>query len=107
MTQAPANDQFIDLELSPEEQAAVTATAQSVGLDLDTYVRLRVVSAGALPEPAAVFELFRRQAQFAENYTALVKSYAAGGPENLPQIDALSADFAALLEDWDALHGSR
>ena len=107
MTQAPAADKFIDLELSAEELAAVTARAQSAGLDLDSYVRLRVVSAGALPEPAAFFELFRRQAQFAENYTALLKSYAAGGPENLPQIDALTADFAALLEDWDALYGPR
>ncbi len=95
------------VEFTEEEAAAITAKAKTVGLDLETYLKVRGLSADELPEPAAFFALFGRLASFAEDYKACLKAFADQDPRALERIDGLGEVFAQLLHDWDDRYGPR
>lgn len=105
-TQAALTHQ-IDLELTQEEIEDVTARAETVGFDFETYVRVRVLSGEGLPEPAAFFALFRRLSAFAADYEACLRALADRHPAALDRPDELAPVFAQLLQDWDDLYGPR
>ncbi len=105
---AQAN-QFIDMvvDLTEEEAETIRTKAQSVGLDLGTYLKVRGLSSDELPEPVAFFALFRRLASFAKDYEGCLQSFAAQRPDAMKQIPGLAAEFAQLIQDWDDLYGPR
>lgn len=106
MTKAQALDHEIEIELSDEENEMLTARAKTLGLDLETYLRVRLLTAEELPEPAAFFDLFRRLAAFAKGYESCIQAIAA--PSNATgRIEELSKVFHQLLQDWDQKYGPR
>jgi hypothetical protein len=106
MTKAPALDHEIEIELSDEESEMLTARAKTLGLDLEAYLRVRVLTAEELPEPAAFFDLFRRLGAFAKDYERCIQAIAA--PSNTTgRIEELGKVFAQLLQDWDQKYGPR
>ena len=106
MTKAPALDHEIEIELSDEQIEKLTARAKTLGLDLETYLRVRLVTAEELPEPAAFFDLFRRMQAFAKDYERCIQAIAA--PSNATcRIEELGKVFAQLLQDWDQKYGPR
>jgi len=94
------------LELSEEEHEIVTAKARTLGLDLQTYIRFRALTAGELPDPAAFLPLARRIAAFAQQYEALIRAFAEQS-DALEQAETLGTTFAQLLEDWHTQYGPR
>jgi hypothetical protein len=99
------NAHEIDIELTQPEIDALTAKAKSIGYELEAYLRLRLVTGSALPEPSAFFSLFRRLTAFAADYEAYLRSFPGARPPQ--QYDRLTQSFAGLLEDWDELYGPR
>ena len=97
----------IEVDLTTEELKAVAAKARSVGLDVETYARVRMVSADELPEPAAFFALFRRLSAFAKDYETCMQSFADMSPDADKQSNTLAKTFAQLLQDWDDRYGPR
>jgi len=106
MTQAPAYIET-DVELTDEEAEALTAKAKTIGFDLETYIRVRSLTAGDLPEPAAFFALFRSLSSFAGDYEASLRALAEQRPGAPGPPEALADTFARLLQDWDDLYGPR
>ena len=96
-----------ETEFTDEEVADITARAKSIGLDMNTYIRVRAVTAGELPDPVAFLPLMRRLAAFATDYEANLRAYAAFSPAALGQSKDLAKTFAQLLQDWDDLYGPR
>jgi hypothetical protein len=94
------------IDLSEEEHEIVTAKAQTAGLDLQTYLRFRALTAGELPDPAAFLPLGRRIAAFVKDYEALIRAFA-DRPEAIEQAETLGMTFAQLLEDWHTDYGPR
>jgi hypothetical protein len=108
MTQAPAPE-FVEMDLgefSDEEIEVLTARAKSIGLDLDAYIRVRVLVPQGLPEPSAFFGLAGRLAVIAKEYEACIKTVAGHGNAD-SRLEVLAEDFAHLLQDWDDLYGPR
>ena len=106
MTQAPALDREIVIDLSDEEFEEYTAKAKSIGLDLETYLRVRCVTPSGLPEPSAIFALSGRLAAFAKEYRACIETLAGHGNAD-QRLEVLAKDFAQLLQDWDERYGPR
>jgi len=106
MTQTPVLDHEIEVELTEEEHELLTARAKSLGLDLETYLRVRILIADVLPEPAGFFDLSRRLAAFAKDYKRCIQAIAAPSVQS-DRIDELGKVFAQLLQDWQALYGPR
>jgi len=106
MTQAPALDREIVVDLSEEEVEQFTAQAKSIGLDLETYIRVRCLTPNGLPEPSAFFGLADRLAAFAKEYKACIKTVAEHGNAD-DRLEVLAKDFAQLLQDWDERYGPR
>jgi len=105
MTKAP---EFtgIAVELTDEEADAIAAKAKTIGLDLETYLRVRALTGFDLPEPAAFFALFRRLTTFAQQYEACIQAMAAHqNAKN--RLDVLVKLFPQLLQEWDRLYGPR
>lgn len=105
MTQALTHE--LEVEFTDDEKKALTAKAKAVGLDPETYLRVRVLTAHGLPEPAAFFALSRRLASFAQDYEAGLHAMAQRQPGAVEQCDALAKTFAQLLQDWDDFYGPR
>jgi hypothetical protein len=97
----------IGIELSDEERENLTAKAASVGLDLEAYIRVRMLTHGELPEPSAFLPLVRRLSSFAQDYEACMRAFAKFDPDAQKQSEALGKTFARLLQDWDELYGPR
>ncbi len=97
----------IDVELTEEEHEQVTAKAKAVGIDVETYFKVRALSVDQLPEPAAFFALYGRLASFAKHYKACLKAFADQDPKAMERIPELADVFAQLLQDWGALYGPR
>ena len=101
--------EYIDLivNLSDEEAEGLAEKAKVVGLDPQIYLKVRMLGAGELPDPAAFFLLFRRLTAFANEYEACLQSFAALQPDAMKQIPRLGSQFAQLVQEWDALRGPR
>lgn len=104
MTQAPVFANEIPIELSDEEHEMLTSRAQSIGISLEGYLRVRMLTSEVLPEPAAFFDLFRRLAAFAKDYERCIQAIAAP-PYDRDLIKDLGEVFAQLIQDWEALYG--
>ncbi len=107
MTQPPPPTHEIEVELSDEELAAVTAKASAIGFDLETYLRVRALTPDTLPEPSAFFDLTRRLSRFARDYKACLLALAQRRPDAQKRADVLAVAFARLLQEWDDLYGPR
>jgi len=106
MTQAPVFTHEIDIELSDEEHEILTSRATAIGVDLEGYLRMRILTAEVLPEPAAFFDIFRRLSAFADDYERCIQAIATP-PYDSNRIDELAKVFAQILQDWDKLYGPR
>jgi hypothetical protein len=100
LTQPPPLTHEIEVELSDEELAAVTAKARTVGFDLQTYLRVRMLTPGTLPEPCAFFALNHRLSRFARDYKACLAALAQRRPDARQRADLLGTAFARILKDW-------
>ncbi len=107
MTQPPPPTHETEVELSEEEHAAITAKAKAIGYDLETYLRVRALTAGSLPEPSAFFDIARRLSRFARDYKACLMALAQRRPDARKRADVLAVAFARLLQEWDDLYGPR
>ena len=107
MTQPPPPTHETEVELSDEEFIAITAKAKAIGYDLETYLRVRALTAGSLPEPSAFFDITRRLSRFARDYKACLMAVAQRRPDAQKRADVLAVAFARLLQEWDDLYGPR
>jgi len=107
VTQPPPPTHETEVELSDEEFIAITAKAKAIGYDLETYLRVRALTAGSLPEPSAFFDITRRLSRFARDYKACLMALAQRRPDAQKRADVLAVAFARLLQEWDDLYGPR
>ena len=107
MTQPPPPNHETEVELSDEEFIVITAKAKAVGFDPETYLRVRALTAGTLPEPYAFFDLTRRLSRFARDYKACLLALAQRRPDAQKRSDLLGTAFVRLIEEWDELYGPR
>ena len=108
MTRTPANDAIpaIEIDMTDEEKAMLEAKARALGIDMEGYMRVRLVG-GRLPEPVAFVALLRRLQSFGGEFTEHVRAVAERRPDALAETRVLEAVFAQLVEDWDDLYGPR
>jgi len=107
VTQPPPPTHEIEVELSDEELAAVTSKATAIGFDLETYLRVRALTPGTLPEPYAFFDLTRRLSRFARDYKACLLALAQRRPDAQQRADLLGVAFVRMIDEWDELYGPR
>ena len=102
-TAAPKPTHKFRIALSDEEIEELTGRAKALGLDLETYLRVRLLSPTGLPEPYAFFGLVRRLSAFAQEYEACLKDLAARRNRHKtgPRLDGLKENFAHIVLEWD------
>lgn len=103
MTQPPPDTEIITLiELSDEEKALVTARAEALGLDMETFIRIRMLTTD-LPDPGPFFDLARRLGRFAVTYEAAVRAAVTRQPGYMERLRDLETAYGRLRAEMSDL----